>query len=444
MAVQLTGLGGFDSSSVITQLVDLASKPLTDIDKKKALVDSATSTLTSFSNKLTALKTAATALSTSSGFSSMAATSSDTGIVASVTGSASGSTFSVEVSQIAKAQKTRSNAQASATTALGQAGDISIKVGSGDAVNISILPTDSLSDIANKISQSGGRFSAGIVNAGGSYRLTVQGLDTGAENSITFGESGVLQLGLSDAANTYENAQDAKLTVDGLAVTRPTNSIADAIPGVTLALTKPTTAAATIGISADSSSLKTKLNALVSAYNDIVNTGHSISGYGTTKAANSVLAADPAVRRSLDRVASLVTGLVPGATGNYKSLSTVGLSLSRDGLMSFDSAKLDTALSKDPTAVRRLFVTDAALGATGLMKTLADTAANLITGDSGPVRNRLDALAKQSTTLTDTRAKKEERVKAYEQQLRKQFSNLDIAMSRYNSMSSAISGLGSG
>jgi len=285
------------------------------------------------------------------------------------------------------------------------------------------------------------RVSAGIVNAGGSYRLTIQGLDTGAANSFTLTETSGLSLGLATPANTYETAQDAQLKVDGLAVTRPTNSIADAIPGVTLALTKTTTSAATVRTSGDSSSLKTKLTALVSAYNDIVNTGHTIAGYGSTKAANPVLAADSSVRRSLDRISSLVTGIVSGATGSYKSLATVGLSLSRDGLMSFDATKFDAALEKDPSSVRRLFVTDTATSATGVMKTLADTIDNLITGDSGPVKSRLAALTKQSTSLTDQRAKKAERVTAYEQQLRKQFSNLDIAMSRYNSMASTLTGI---
>jgi flagellar hook-associated protein 2 len=441
MAIQLTGLGGFDSGSVISQLVDIAKQPLRDIDTKKAQLDSASSTLGSFSSKLTTLKNAAAALATTSGFSSMAATSTDTGIVATVTGAAVVSSFSVEVTHLARAQKTRSDPQASATTALGQAGDLMIQVGGGSSVSVSVLPTDSLVDIATKIAQSGVRVSAGVINAGGSYRLSVQGLDTGATNAISFAETSGLSLGLATPANTYETAQDAKLTIDGLVVTRPTNSVADAIPGVTLALTKTTTAAATVRVAGDSSALKTKLNALVSAYNDIVNTGHTLAGYGTTKAQNPVLAADTGIRRSLDRISSIVSGAVPNATGDYRSLSAVGISLSRDGVMTFDGAKLDAALEKDSESVRRLFVTDSQTGATGIMKTLSDAIVNLVTGDSGAVKNRLDALAAQSRRLTDSRAKKEERVAAYEQQLRRQFSNLDVAMSRYQTMSNALGGI---
>ena len=278
MPIQLTGLGGFDSGNVISQLVSIASQPLRDIDFKKALLDSASTTMSSFSTKLAALKTAATALATPSGFSSMTATSSDGAFAATVTGSAAQSSYEVSVTQLARAQKTRSNAQVSATAALNEQGTLSIKVGSGTAVNISIAEGDSLADIATKIGQSGARVSASIVDAGGSYRLSVQGLDTGADNAITFDESGSLSLGLSIGSNTYEPAQDAKVTIDGLVVTRPTNSITDAIQGVTLALKKTTTSPATIDVAADSTALKTKINAFVAAYNDVVNSGHTISG----------------------------------------------------------------------------------------------------------------------------------------------------------------------
>lgn len=441
MAVQISGLGGFDSSGVVTQLVDVASQPLRDIDTKKALVDSASTTLSSFSSKLSTLKNAATALATSSGFSSMAASSSDTGIVPSVTGSAVASSYSVQVTQLATAQKTRSDSQASATSALGQQGDLTINVGSGDPVTISIAVTDSLSDIATKIGASGARVNASIINAGGSYRLSLQGLDSGADNAFTLGEGGTIALGLSDAGNTIESAKNAELTVDGLAVTRSTNQIADVIPGVALALTKTTSTPATVRLSTDSTALKSKINAFVSAYNDVVNSGHSAAGYGSVAATNSVLSADSSIRRSLDKISSLVVGVVPGTTGVNRSLSSVGVSLSRDGTMSFDATKLDSALAKDPDAVRRLFVTDTATGATGVMKTMSDAINSLITGEGSPVKSRIAALSSQSQRLTDSRAAKEKRVAAYEQALKKQFSDLDQAMSRYSSMSSAISGI---
>lgn len=435
MAIQLSGLAGFDSASLVDQLVQVAQKPITVLSSKKGQVDSASVTLSTFASKLSTLKSAATALSTTSGFVSMAATSSDPSLVGSVTGNATAGSYSVDVTQLARAQKMRSDAQASSTTALGQAGDLTLQIGSGDPLTISVAETDTLTDIAAKINRAGGRVSAGIINAGGSYRLSLQGLDTGAANAMTVTEGGSIDLGLSKPANLVDSAQDAKLTVDGLEITRPTNSVADAIPGVTMALTKVTST--TLTVAGDSTALKSKLGAFVSAYNDIVNSVHTSTGYGSSKAINSVLAGEPALRRSLDQISSLVTGKVTGAGANYQSLSTVGLSLNKDGTMSLDGTKLDAALAKDASAVSRLFVTDTSTGATGLMKTIAD-AVTALTGTSGLVTTRQAALAAQSKQISKSIDEKQSRIDDYENGLKKQFAALDQAMSKYNAMSTSL------
>jgi len=441
MPIQLTGLGGFDSGNVISQLVKIAQKPLEDIDKKKAQIDSASLTLNGFSARLNALKNVANTLSTSTGFTSMAATSTDTSITATVTGLTNLSTFSVDVTSVARAQKTRSDSQTSSTTALGQTGELSIQIGTGTPKTVQVDANDTLTSIATKINQLGIRMSASIVNAGGSYRLMLQGVDTGAANAITLQENNGLALGLSTPANTYESAQDAVVTVDGLTVTRPTNAIADAIPGVTLTVTKPTTATSTVRIAADPASLKGKIQAFVNAYNDVVSAGQSAAGYGSIKASNPELAADPSIRRSLDRISSLSVGVVTGASAEYQSLASVGITRSRDGVLSFDSSKFEAALTRDPEAVRKLFVTDVNIGATGVMKKMVDGITDLTTGTAGAVKNRLDGLASKSRTLVASRDKKAARVDEYEQQLRRQFSKLDQAMNKYNTMSNAISGI---
>lgn len=437
MGIQLSGLSGFDSASLVSQLVNVAQQPITDLNSKKGLVDSASLTLNNFSTKLATLKTAATALSTNSGFVSMAATSSDTSLVGSVTGSAGAGSYSVNVTQLAQAQKMRSDAQASSTTALGQAGDLTLNIGSGDPLTIKVEATDTLTDIASKINRTGARVSAGIINAGGSYRLSLQGLDTGDANAITVGEGGSINLGLTKSTNVVQRAQDAKLTVDGLDITRPTNSVADAIPGVTMALTKTTATPATLNVASDSSALKVKLANFVSAYNDIVSAVHGSTGYGSAKASNAVLAGDSALRRSLDQISSLVTGPVTGATGSYRSFASVGLALTKDGTMALDSTKLDAALGKDPNAVSRLFVTDTAAGATGLMKTIADTVTTL-TGTNGAVTARIAALGAQSKNISKSIDSKQAQVDSYAAGLKKQFADLDQAMSKYSSMSSAL------
>ena len=65
------------------------------------------------------------------------------------------------------------------------AGDISLQVGSGVPALVNVLATDSLTDIAAKINQSGQRVGPSVLFDGTTYKLQVRGLDTGAANAVT-------------------------------------------------------------------------------------------------------------------------------------------------------------------------------------------------------------------------------------------------------------------
>jgi flagellar hook-associated protein 2 len=442
MPVQLTGLGGFDSSGVISQLVAIAKKPVEALAARKQQVDSASTTMGQFSSRIGTFKINANSLADASGYSSYAVTSTDASVVASANGSALAGSYDIAVTQLATAQKIRGDAQTSGSAALGFTGTLSIQVGTNTAVGVTVTATDTLGDIATKISASGAKVSASVLFDGTDYRLAVQGLDSGVANAFTISQSG-FDLGLSNPANVKQTALDAKFTVDGLPITRSTNQITGVIPGVTLALTK-TGVSSTVRVASDTTALKQKLQFFVSSYNDLVNASHTATGYSGTKATNPVLAGEPAMRRSVDTLARLVSSAVPGATGAFTSLGSVGLTLSANGTLSLDSTKFDAAVAKDSDGVRRLFITDTALGATGIMKTLATTADGFVNGTTSPIKARIEALATLSKNIDDSANKKLDAVDAYEQQLKKQFAALDIAMSKYNTMSAAISGIGSG
>lgn len=441
MTISLGGIGsGIDTGALVDGLMGVAKLPLQQLDLRKRYIDGASTTISTFSSRLAALKTAALALSTTVGFSAFAASSSDPAVVASVTGGASTASYAVQVNALARAQKNRSDVFASPTAALGMTGTLSLQVGTGAATNITVAATDTLTDIANKIGGSGARVTASLMNTGSGYRLLVHGRDTGAENAFTLSETGTT-LGLALPASRYETAEDASLTVDGIAVTSKTNQVSNVVPGLTLALTKVTSSPATVGVAGDTSQLKGKVQALVSAYNAMVSTARSATGFGTTKAENPVLAGDRSVRESLARVSRLVGDAVPGTSGRYTTLASVGITLKRDGTMSFDSTKMETALAADASGVAKLFVTDAGTGAKGVMKTLMTAVDGLVLGAKSPVQARLDALSSQSAALTKSRERLVLRLETYETQLKKQFTAMDQAVSKYNAMSGAASNI---
>ena len=321
-------------------------------------------------------------------------------------------------------------------------GSLSLTIGTGTPVSINVTSDESLTDIAAAISSSGARVSASVVFDGSQYRLQVAGLDTGAANAVTFGESG-FSLGLSTSTNTYQTAQDAAMTVDGISVTRPTNSIVGVIPGVTLALTSTTSGPASINVASDPTALTNKLQTFVSAYNAVVSAVHTATGYGSTPAANSELSNDPAMRSALDQVTGVLDQIVSGTTGQYTTLSSVGLELQNDGTITLDQDKLDAAVANDPASVSRLFVTDTTTGATGVMSALASTI-NGFTADQGSlITGRIASFGDESKEISDQEASMQTRIDAYQTTLQKQFAAMELVVQQYKNEASALDSLDS-
>jgi flagellar hook-associated protein 2 len=452
--VAALGLGGIDTSSIVTQLVAIQQQPFNQLTTQQQNIQSAQTTISSFSSTMSALKNAAAALSTPSGFNSSSATSNSPSVVSTANVGATPGQWMVSVTALAQQQRTLSSGTDSSTTGLGLSGTLSIQVGTGSPTSITISQSDSLSDIAGEIASAGLRVQASMVFDGSQYHLLVAGLDTGKSNGITFDESNLssnsgFSLGLSDPANNLQAAQDAQLTVGGtvnssgvvtggIAITSATNQVTNAIPGVTLALTQTTTAPATVTIGSDPSSVQANVQAFVTAYNAVIASGHATAGFGTTKASNTLLQGDSAVRTSLDQLESLVGGAVPGTTGAYTTLDSVGIGLNTDGTLTLDTTKLASAVSADPTSVERLFVTDTSNGSQGIMGTIGSTIDTLTTGSGSMIQAELDGFTNRSQQMTTQLAAMQVRTAAYQTLLQAQFTQMNATMMQYKQIGASL------
>lgn len=445
MPITIPGLGsGLDTNALVTSLVAVQQQPVTAMQTRQRSIDQASSSITSFSTRLASLATAARNLDTTAEFNATAATSSDaTSVTASTVGGASLGTYDVRVTQLAREQRTQSNTFASSTTALGLSGSITLTVGSADPVTVAVSSGDTLANIAARISSSGARVSAGVIYDGTTYRMQVRGLDTGATNAISFAEDPAIQsaLGLSDALNTYQSAQNAVFTVDNVAMTRSTNRVSDAAPGVTLTLLRTTTTPTTITVSSDTNALKTRVQGFISAFNDVVNTAHTMTGYGTQRATNPELASDRTVRGATERLSRILTSPVPGTTGRYTTLGSVGINLQNDGTLRLNETAFNAALTADPVSVARLFVTDTTSGATGVMSTFNTTVAELTTNVGAPLRTRSESLSARSRRIGTEISDMQRRIDTYTESLRAQFAAMETQAGRYNAMAGSIRSL---
>jgi flagellar hook-associated protein 2 len=433
------GIGsGMDVEGIITGLVNANKTTLTALTTKSQGLKSAASTLSSVGTTLGNLKTAADALKGLTDVASFTAASSNAAaIVGTAAGNAQPGTYAIQVNSLAVEQRTYSGAFASSSASLGQSGFLTLGVGSSTA-QISVNGSDSLAGIATKINGAGLRVAASVFYDGSQYRLQVRGLDTGAANAVTFNENGTALDLNGDGTNpnggkTVQKATDASITIDGFTVKQPTNQIVGVIPGVTLAVAQTTTTPVNVTVASDPTSLSNKINAVVGAYNAAINSIHSIAGYGSTKPQVAQLAGDSALRTITTELSQTMSAAQLGQ-GMVATLAQLGLQQTRDGTLQFDSTKLATALTQDPTSVEKLL--GRATGATtgGAMANLSDIVNSITDSVNGVLTLRSKSLTDQAKKLDDQATQEQTRLDDYTTKLRTQFSAMDTAVAANNSL----------
>jgi flagellar hook-associated protein 2 len=442
--VTMGGLGsGMDIEGLVAGLVKANGVTLTKLQNQAASFRSAASTLSDIGSTLATLQTAVSALSTTTGVGGITATSSDAAVVVSANGAALPASYEVSVDTLASEQRTYSQQFGSNSGALGQAGNFTIKLGSGTPKQIAVLATDSLDQIAGKINQAGIRASASVFFDGSKYRLQVRGLDTGADNGLTFVENGTtLDLNgdgsTPTGGKTVQQAKNAKLTVDGFDVERSTNQIVGVVPGVTFALTAKTTSAAKVSISSDPKDLQTKLTAVVNAFNGVVKAAHTAAGYGGQAAKVDALAGDFSLRAVTNRLNAAITA--KGATtGAYQTLQDVGLSLDRNGLLTLDTVKLSKAMTADSATVVNLMARTAGVSTGGIMAKFSDDLTKMTDPLKGLLTTRNQSLTKQAKKIDDRVVSEQARLNAYSDKLRKSLGDMDAKVGADKVMLQALS-----
>lgn len=465
--IGMIGASGIDTSSLIQSLVSASSGPITNLQQDARDARAASSQLSSLGSTLSTLRSGVGALDTADEVASFTINQSSTSsLTATSDGTAVPGVYKLSVSQLACEQRTYSKTLSVATTstALGLDGTFSIAVGSGTAKEITISATDTMENIASRINGLGLRAQAGFFQeADGKFRLQVRGLDTGTANAITFGASGTAADGvtpLSDplgltgtgaSANdgkTVQSAANSIVSIDGFAVSRPTNQVTGAIPGLSLSLTNVTNATGTdipvtVSVAPDTSALLNKVNGVVSAFNGVVASINKLAGNGSTKAAVPQLAGDSTLRSILADLRSAATNSTAGTSGGlYSSFREIGVTITKDGTLSVDSTKLTKAITADPTSVQKLLARPLGSTSGGVMATIRDSVDAITNFTSGKLQTRKKFFDDKATKADADAAKKQTSLDAYADRLRKQFTAMDDAYAKNQNLGAALSRMG--
>lgn len=302
-------------------------------------------------------------------FQKQKVTSSDTNVMdAKITGNVNNGLYQIQVNTLAKAQTLATNTDFGSTTSTVGTGTLNITVG-GATHDVPITGSNNtLSGIQNAINQADIGVNATIVNVGGAYKLMMSSAQTGAGNSISVAVTGdsegtdVDNLGLSRLAspNLTETvpAQDASLTINGLAVTSSTNVVKGVIDGVELNLksTDPGVTK-TLEIGKDTDGLADGIKNFVEVFNALDSILDQLSQVKKDEENDAVgsLNGDATLRNVRTQIREALFDSLPGLSGSIQSLADVGVNLKLDGTLELDSAKLNTALANSPEKVGQLF-----------------------------------------------------------------------------------------
>ncbi|QCG93390.1 flagellar hook protein FliD [Azospirillum sp. TSA2s] len=274
-------------------------------------------------------------------------------------------TYSVVVQQLATKHKIAADAVGSKTDALGYSGSFTLQAADGSAVTIAMESDDSLTDLRDAINanKSTSGVTASIVQVSdSSYQLILTSNNTGEAISLTDGGDGVLSsLGLTDSDGAIKNelvaVQDAIVEIDGVTITRASNTIDDAIEGVTLNLysASPDTAIS-MEVSTDLSSIKSAITSFVDAYNeyrDFVLTQQATTSDGTASS-DATLFSDSLLRQIVRSVNSALNTSITTDDGTVLSMASLGISFNSSNELELDEDTLNSILSSDVDAVQQL------------------------------------------------------------------------------------------
>jgi flagellar hook-associated protein 2 len=377
------------------------------------------------------LSTAVSSLNLNSEVKPLTATVAGSNVAVAVSAGAAPGPHAIRVNSLAASQVTQTRSfTSSAAGALGSGG-VDITVG-GTTKSISWSASDSLADVADRINSAGAGVTASLMKVDDStYKLVMTAKDTGTSKAPTFVDHGD-GLDLSNSANVKRSAKDASVTIDGIDVTRSNNSITDALPGMTLTLNSVTGTndpdnVATVAL--DTSSLTSKLQSFVNAYNAINASLHNQLDYnGTTKGTNTLFG-DSTLRGIQASLASMMSSAYGGS-----NLSIIGISRDKTGVMSFDSSKMTDALTKDPDAVSKIFVSG------GLAANLSKNV-DAYTQTGGILQAKTDGMTARSKMYQTEIDRINANADALQTRLEAQFSAMEQAVSNMKSQSGQLTSL---
>ena len=470
----IPGLGsGMDVRGMVDALVSAEAAPKTaQLDRLEKSTTAKVSALGQFRSALSTFQTALGKLNDPALFEKRGATSSAADTV-SITADANAvpGNYNVQVFNLAQSSKVALAGFDNASDAIGS-GTLTINVGD-EALDIE-LSEASLTDIRDAINAAGkdSGLSATIVSdpsGEGGSRLVLSSSESGTGNDISVAVSGdaTCELGRlafappsgtdadfepspidadnPRAARVISYSRDANLAIDGINLSSASNTVEDAIEGVTLTLNKAQSAEAlenaetiNLGVTEDRAAVRKSINDFVDAYNAMLKSVNTLTNVtpiadGNAEPLAAELVGDASVRSFMSAMRTEL-GSVSNGSG-IRILADLGITTQADGTLAVDNTQMNKALDNNFEQVNAFFT-----GEQGLMARM-EAKVKPYTESGGILENRTKALQQTLTGpggVDDQRESLAARLTKLETRMLAQFNAMDALVSQMSSTSSFL------
>jgi flagellar hook-associated protein 2 len=374
--------------------MSLEQRPVAALNRKEADYQAKISAYGNISGALSGFQTTVQELTKIEKFQGIKATSSDTtALIATASAKAPPGKHSLSIETLAQAQKLSTPGLENDVTSIGTGVPSkltfdfgTISGGTLDAVSgkykeasfnsngqgIKTITIDSnnntLQGIRDAINSAKMGVTASIINNGNSenpYSLALNSSNQGLSNSLKISVEGdetlsnLLAHDPSGIQNLTQNsiAQDAKFKIDGVSVSKTSNSVTDVLPGVTLELAKVTEAPVSLSVTRDNAALTTSVEGFVKAFNDLNKTLQDLTSYNPATKEGALLQGDSTVRLLQSQMRAILNTPINNSGSSLNTLSQIGITVQRDGNMALDTSLLEKAIEKNASDVASLFTT---------------------------------------------------------------------------------------
>jgi flagellar hook-associated protein 2 len=393
-----SGIGSvLDVNTIVSNLMSVERAPLNKVATQKTAYQSQISSYGALKSALSTFQTSVSALSSLSKFNAQSVTSSNTSaLTATSTGGATVGSYDISVSQLAKSQKLSVGGFSNVSDVVGT-GSLTISFGtftpevadpftpssfvanSAKAdLNITIdSSNNTLAGVRDAINAADGSVSATIINDGTTNRLVITSKDTGEVNSLkitvadddgnNLDATGLSKLAYDPQATAgsgknltlLQDAKNAILQIDGIDIVKSSNSISDAIEGVTLNILGVTSGSAlNLSVATNQDAIKTSVTSFVDAFNKLDTTLRNLTKFDESGQANGALLGDSTARSIINQIRSVMNAAVANG-GSLNTLSQIGVTFQRDGKLNLDNTKFSNVVNSNFNEIASLFAATA-------------------------------------------------------------------------------------